>query len=716
MQATQSQFLPFLDGKKQFIIPIYQRTYSWTREQCTQLWNDVVKVATHTAIKGHFIGSIVYIRDGLSNIAAIPQFLVIDGQQRMTTLSLLLLALARTAQNAKESGNVNYDDIFDSYLINKHGRDEYRYKLLLTQSDKHEFISLLDDKHQPMFEPKPGLSSATGRLTDNYHFFEEQIQQSGIDLATLYIGISKLIVVDIILDRDHDNPQLIFESLNSTGMDLSQADLIRNYVLMGLDNEVQASLYKEQWYPMEQMFPHSSDGNSFDRFMRDYLTLEQGTIPNIDKVYVGFKSYHQERTDISIEHLVADIYRYATHYVNFAFLWEGDSELKRLFGNINALKVDVIYPFLLEVYDDYAQKRVSRPDFITILKLLESYLFRRAICGIPTNTLNKVFATLAKELDKEHYVESLQRTLLQKDSYRRFPGDDEFRSAFVMKDVYNFRLRNYLLRKLENAGQKELVNIESCTIEHIMPQNPNVSEVWQQELGPDWKAVHNLYLHTIGNLTLTGYNSELSDRPFQEKRTMTGGFEESPLRLNKSLKHVEHWNKDEIERRAAVLAEQAVKIWEIPHIVVEQGNNGSKLGQKTALAEVIGPVEHPLAGFKKNYMLDNHPFLEGNPIFEELRKRILNLDASVAQVVTKNYIAYKMTSNFVAITGQKKRLVIGLYMPFANINDPKGLCKDISDNWRYGKATTELSVTSFDQVDDVMDLIRQAFEQQMEIV
>ena len=571
MQATQSQFLPFLNGKKQFIIPIYQRTYSWTREQCAQLWSDVVNAATNQAIKGHFIGSIVYIRDGLANIAAIPQYLVIDGQQRLTTLSLLLLALAHAAQSIEPSSDVSYEDILDSYLINKYGKEEYRYKLLLTQGDKHELIHLLDGKNQLMFEPKHGIDHSTGRLTDNYHFFEEQISQSGIDLTTLHMGISKLIVVDIALDRDHDNPQLIFESLNSTGMDLSQADLIRNYVLMGMNSEAQSKLYKTHWYPMEQLFPHTSDGSSFDRFMRDYLTLKQGIIPNIDKVYASFKSYHQERADISTNDLVADIYRYATHYVNFAFLWEGDSELKRLFGDINALKVDVIYPFLLEVYDDYAQKRLSRQDFIAMLKLLESYLFRRAICGIPTNTLNKVFATLAKELDKEHYVESLQRTLLQKDSYRRFPGDEEFRAAFVSKDVYNFRLRNYLLRKLENTGQKELVNIESCTIEHIMPQNPNISKAWQQELGSDWKTVHSLYLHTIGNLTLTGYNSELSDRSFQEKRTMTGGFEESPLRLNKSLKSVEHWNKDEIEKRAALMAEQAVKIWTIPHIVVEQG-------------------------------------------------------------------------------------------------------------------------------------------------
>ncbi len=807
MKATQLQLLPFLEGKKQFIIPIYQRTYSWTREQCTQLWNDIVNAATNQTIKGHFIGSIVYIHDGLFRVAAIPQLLVIDGQQRLTTLSLLLLALTRAAQEKDTNDEVDHHDIYESYLINKHGRDEQRYKLLLTQDDKEELIALIDGKEHMFSQMQQhGINRVTGRLTDNYHFFEEQIRQSNIDLKALYMGLNKLIIVDIALDRDFDNPQLIFESLNSTGVDLSQADLIRNYVLMGLDSEAQNQLYKDYWSPMERLFPRIGDENIFDRFMRDYLTLKQGTIPNIDKVYSNFKTYHLNQGEMSIATLVADIYRYATYYVNMALLWESDGEIKRVLHDINALKVDVAYPFLLEVYDDYAQKRLSRQDFIAILKLVESYLFRRAICGIPTNTLNKVFATLAKEIDKEHYLESVQMSLLQKDSYRRFPSDDEFQAAFVIKDVYNFRLRNYLLRKLENAGQKEFVNIESCTIEHIMPQNQNLSIVWQQELGPDWKTIHNLYLHTIGNLTLTGYNSELSDRPFQEKCTMTGGFIGSPIRLNASLKHVEHWNKDEIEKRAALLAEQAVKIWAIPHLAMEQVNNISKPKPKTPLAEVIGPVEHPLAGFipagfklvqvaekrfnlfrevdgewvvygdgakiwyaisweyagkwtrdkqrkneyplsvnetvntllspveiipgvvlnnslqskvpngGKNYTLNDHIFLQGNPQFEEIRKRVLNLDASVTEVINRGYVAYKLSSNFVAITGQKKRLIVSLYMPFDEVHDPHNLCRDVSNgNGHYGKATTEIHVTSLDQIDDVMDIIRQSFEQQLEM-
>src|SRR5258706_8885 len=241
MKAAEIQLLPFLEGKKQFIIPIYQRTYSWTREQCEQLWNDIVRAATDKEVQGHFLGSIVFIQQGLFMVANIPQLLVIDGQQRLSTLTLLLVALARAIEQSHTPSSTSHEEIYDSYLINKHGKDEQRYKLLLTQSDKEMLIQIIDDLEQAK------SAKTINRLIDNYRFFEDKIRLSNIDLYTLYIGISKLIIVEISLDRDHDNPQLIFESLNSTGMDLSQADLIRNYILMGLDNEEQNQLYKKYW-------------------------------------------------------------------------------------------------------------------------------------------------------------------------------------------------------------------------------------------------------------------------------------------------------------------------------------------------------------------------------------------------------------------------------------------------------------------------------------
>ena len=275
-------------------------------------------------------------------------------------------------------------------------------------------------------------------------------------------------------------------------MDLSQADLIRNYVLMGLDNDEQTRLYKTYWQPMEQSFPYADSTYQFDRFMRDYLTVKQGTIPNIDKVYVSFKVYQRSKMTTPIQEIVADVYRYSRYFVNMAFLREGDHEIRGVLQDINTLKVDVAYPFLLEVYHDYANQRLSHQDLLAILKLVESYVFRRVICGIPTNALNKIFATLSKEIDKEHYLESVQAAFLMKLDGGRFPRDEEFRSAFVVKDVYNFRSRHYLLRKLENYDQKELVNVESCTIEHIMPQNEQLSQHGKKSL-VNWQEVHAKY-------------------------------------------------------------------------------------------------------------------------------------------------------------------------------------------------------------------------------
>lgn len=590
MKAGEIKFLSFINGKKHFVIPIYQRTYSWTHEQCQQLWDDIVQAATSRQAEGHFIGSIVYTDIGQHIVDDIEQFMVIDGQQRLTTLSLLLVALAKAF--AEESGTSQtrmYENIYESYLTNKFSTGEERYKLLLTQSDKHALKDIID---RTEFIKANGY---TNRLVENYLFFVECIRQSTLDLTTIYQGISKLFIVQIALGKD-DNPQLIFESLNSTGMDLSQADLIRNYVLMGLDKDEQTKLYENYWYRMEQEFRYADGSDQFDRFMRDYLTIKQGVIPNINRVYASFKSYHRSQIETPIQEVVKDIYRYAQYFLYVALLQEEDQDILEVLNDISTLKVDVAYPFLLEVYDDYANKRLSKKDFIALLRLVESYVFRRLTCGVPTNGLNKVFVTLAKDIDKEHYLESVQATFLAKTRGGRFPNDEEFQAAFIVKDIYNLRIRKYLLSKLENYDDKELVNVEKCTIEHIMPQNERLSTAWQAELGSNWKEIQARYLHTIGNLTLTGYNSELGDRQFSEKRDMLKeGFAHSPIRLSRCLATLEHWNEQEIKKRAQQLADIAVKAWVMPTLSTDQKNQYNMLMQQIPL-EVMGPARLPLVG------------------------------------------------------------------------------------------------------------------------
>jgi len=691
MKVAEIQFLKFLQGKKQFIIPIYQRTYSWEIAQSQQLWDDLIRTASNDAIPAHFVGSIVYVEQGLYQVSAIPQLLVIDGQQRLTTLTLLLAALARAIEAGASSDSVAVDEIRDDYLFNRHGKDSLKYRLLLTQNDRETLMRVLDGK-EPLDHP-------ARRVIANYEFFQQKI--AAVDPSVLHRGIEKLVIVDIALDRTHDNPQLIFESLNSTGLELSQADLIRNYVLMGQEPETMEALYSEHWFPMERRFARTEDRFLFDRFIRDYLTFKTGRIPNIVKVYGAFKVHAQEPAAGPITDLVAHVARYSRYFVNIALLQEPDADLRQAFEDINTLKVDVAYPFLLEVYDDYTTHRLTKAEFLAVLRLVESYVFRRTICGIPTNTLNKTFGNLIKQIDRDHYVESTEAAFLSMDSYRRFPLDEEFRREFIVKDVYNLRTRNYLLRNLENAQHKDRVIIEGYTIEHIMPQNQRPSAVWRSELGPDWQAVQNRYLHTIGNLTLTLYNSSMSDRRFLDKRDMDGGFRRTPLALNDGLRELDQWNKEAIRQRATALAELAVTLWSAPHL---------SPALLDAYATRVTRAALPA------YSLADHPHLTGAMLnlFQQLRQRILNLDSSVREEILKLYIAYKTTTNFVDVVPQASRLRLSLNMRFDEVYDPTGICKDVTNLGRWGNGDVEIGINSTDQIDDVMFLVLQAFDKQAE--
>ena len=586
MEAHDTDFLDLLDGNKQFTVPIFQRRYSWEKKHCKKLWDDVLSLGQSSTDQFHFIGSIVYIDPKVSNASKVRELQVIDGQQRLTTLTLLLAALSRAVKGQDVDIGITSEELSDYYL-NVRRNDELRYKQLLTQHDKDTLIQLLDGNNKEWFriihqneetdsiqllEDKELPTSAARRLVENYRLFEAELKRA--DLKVVYAGIQRLRIVDIVLDRPDDNPQLIFESLNSTGLELSQADLIRNYVLMGQDPSFQKRLYEEYWFPMEQRFGDEY-ANWFDWFMRDYLTLKTQQIPNIKNVYNSFKTYIQERTNSetlgTIETIVAEISRYSKHYVCMALGKEEDPELQDCFADINTLEVTVAYPFLLEVYEGYKQKCIQKSELIEILRLVESYVFRRAICDIPTNSLNTTFASrLMPKVDRSNYLESLKKAFLnlveQSDRYR-YPADSEFKQEFQVKGVYNNPRRcRYLLRKLENYERRQPHSCVDQTIEHVIPQNDNLCEEWQQELGENWREIREKYLHTIGNLTLIGWkdNPALSDLPFQEKQKVKGGFCESELHLNRSLCQAKQWNEKAVLTRAEELAEKAIKIWIYP--------------------------------------------------------------------------------------------------------------------------------------------------------
>ena len=694
MKATEAKLLEFLRASPQFIIPIYQRTYSWTERESRQLWDDVLRAGKNDSIAAHFVGSIVYIEQGLYQVSTMSPLLVIDGQQRLTTVMLMLEALARQLGDSEPVPGFSAKRLRNYYLLNPEEDGELGFKLLLTQTDKQALLALLQQKSMPA---EPSV-----RIQENFELFQEWIGRLGDDLEAFCKGLAKLVIVDIALTRDQDNPQLIFESMNSTGRELSQADLIRNFVLMGLEPQHQTRLYEEHWRPMELAFGQEAYGAHFDRFMRHYLTVKTGDIPRVGEVYEAFKRFarEQEQSGIEVDDLVAEVQEFAGYYCAMALDQEPDPQLRAAFRDLRELRVEVAYPFLLELYQDYAVGVVGREDFASAVTLTESYVFRRAVCAIPTNSLNKTFATLARGLKKDRYLESLKAQLLLLPSYRRFPNDAEFRSALMERDLYNFGNRSYWLRRLENHGRKEHVPVGEYTIEHILPQNENLSQRWRDDLGPDWERVQATYLHTLGNLTLTGYNAEYSDRPFHEKRDMRGGFKESPLRLNAGLGTLERWDEAAIKVRAARLAGSALNVWRYPSL--------PPLAFET--------YKRPAASVA-TYTIEDHPNLANNspmrPLFDRFKREVLSLDPAISEEFLKHYVAYKAETNFVDVVPQKSRLLLLLNLPFHELDDPRGIARDITNIGRWGNGDAEIGLSTVDELPYVMGLIRQAFERQM---
>jgi predicted transport protein len=540
---------------------------------------------------------------------------------------------------------------------------------------------------------------------ENHALFQKWIKSGDADLPTLCKGLAKLGIVDVALDRDKDNPQLIFESMNSTGRELSQADLIRNFILMRLEPNIQTRLYEQFWRPMEVDFGQEAYGTHFDAFMRHYLTVMTGEIPNINGVYEAFKSHSLEtRTkpvnhDSHIEILLASLRTYSRYFCAMALDKEIDQELRRAFHDLRELKVEVAYPFLLELYHDYTTGRLCKSDFVCIVRWVEAYVFRRAVCAIPTNSMNKTFANFNKALKKERYLESIAAHFLQLPSYRRFPRDDEFERDIQTRDLYNFRSRSYWLRRLENHERKEVVAVDEYSVEHILPQNENLGIAWKKELGDEWERIQQTWLHTLGNLTLTGYNSEYSDRPFAEKRDMEGGFKHSPLKMNVGLGQIEVWNEQAIKHRAKQLAKRAIDVW-----------HGPKLD------EAVLDIYRQKAQAPNGYSIETHPHLLSptiSPLFEAFRKEVLALDPCVTEEFLKLYVAYKAETNFVDVVPQAKRLRLSLNMHFPEITDPKGLCKDITGLHRWGNGDIEVGLSTLEELPYVLGLVRQALEKQL---
>lgn len=563
MKANETKVEDFLSANKtQFVIPVYQRNYDWSTQQCKQLLDDILEVGSEKGMNAHFIGSIVFVHDDVYTSSKIKELTIIDGQQRLTTLTLIYLALHNLAK--KTNNHRLADEISETYLINKYASEEEKLKLKPTENNDKAIRYLMRDIESEEFK-------VFSKIVDNYNYFKSRITEDNLNYVT--DGLSKLMFVEISLDRRKDDPQRIFESLNSTGLELSQADLIRNYILMGLNRKDQHKIYNNYWEVIEKYAKDEiSNVSKVSDFIRDYLTLENKKIPNKNKVYYEFKNKYPisevQKLEINLSNIKNLVYNY-NKLLNPKN--EKDHEICKQLVYIDRLEINVAFPFLLKVYDDYTKDIIDKKTFIELLEFIQSYTWRRFIVGLPTNSLNKTFMSLYDKVDLSNYLKSVQRTLLSKSGSQRFPRNSEVMDALKNKDIYNIKAKNrmYFFERLENYNNKEIVKIEDnsdITIEHIFPQNPD--QKWRMEIGnQDYNLLKNNYLNTIANLTLSGNNGKLGNKTFKEKRDLKeAGYRDSRLWLNKFLSEIDNWGKKELEERFEILSERFFQIWDIPEI------------------------------------------------------------------------------------------------------------------------------------------------------
>ncbi len=569
MKGEAQPLIKFFDGSdKRFIIPLYQRNYDWKIENCNQLFQDLLKLHK-TKRKSHFFGSIVSsIENGSED-----RF-IIDGQQRITTVSLILIALvnAYKANEIEATDKKITEKIFKRYLVDEYQEDERKVKLKPIKKDMQAFDALL-------YKSKENYVKESN-VTRNYDFFYDEILKSKLSVDEIFDTIKKLEVINIKLE-DGDDAQLIFESLNSTGLDLSEADKIRNYLLMSLTPAQQDDLYSRFWNPIEEKTDYEPTS-----FVRDYLTMKQGKIGRIDKIYFIFKDYAED-SPMNRAELMEEMYHYAQIYHQINNAETGIDKLDRKLKQLRTLDSTIMYPFYMAFFD-YAEKcAMSVDERYKVLDIVEAYFARRIICNLPSNALNKVFSTLHKDVmnqiaknttpqgEEPYYIDVLTYLLLNKARSSIFPRDEEVKAEFAVRQVYKIPTpqRMFILERLENQDNNErhevvkLLSNKEITIEHIMPQT--LSDKWKASLGENWETIHQQYLHTMANLTLTGYNSQYSNLTFIEKRDMEKGFKDSAFRLNNYVKDCVKWTEEELMNRQQLLLSLFMKLWPMPSTLFE---------------------------------------------------------------------------------------------------------------------------------------------------
>ena len=697
MKAEDVKFTELLEGPKQFIVPVFQRDYSWKRKHCEQLWKDVLRVGGSSHVKAHFVGSIVYIA-AEDNKASITRWLLIDGQQRLTTVSLLLLALrdrmpaTDPAEQQDDDGLPSRAEVDDYYLMNVHGKGDRKHKLHLRGWDHATLVAKLEGADLPK-EPSE-------KILANYQFFYDQLEN--VDLNVVYRGIKKLVAVDVSLSRGQDNPQMIFESLNSTGLDLSQADLVRNYVLMSREEEEQTKLYTTYWKPIEEYFGKAYE-TKFDDFLKYYLTLkfEQSRPLREGDIYNHFKEFYQrESASRSVDDILDELKRFSRYFASFHLGKESNAVLVEPFKRLRYL-VEVATPLVLRLYDYFDRtKTLTAEQFKEAIDHIESYVFRRSVCDMQTRNLGQIFPSIAYRIKEADPLTSLKVTFAVQPKKRRFPSDIEFKEALATRDVYDMKTCHYLLSRLENHDSKETIDTSKLSIEHVMPQNEEMRPEWKSMLGDDWKTIHETWLHKLGNLTLTGYNPELSDLPFQTKKTMEAGFNASQVWLNSSVREQPIWTPVEMESRGTMLAGVALAVW--PKLDVAK----STVDQYRLAALKEQSAKHDPGKWElKDHVRD---------LLEDLVAKLKTIGTDVSEVFHQDSITYHRMEYFVEVIPRANRLELLFNMDYTDCQDDTGRAMDATERSALWHATesggVSLYVDTLEQIADAISIAKQAYD------
>lgn len=693
MKAIDRPLPHILNGASQFVIPVFQRDYTWRAEiQCAQLWRDVVRASSIDGEQGHFLGSIVYIPTG-NNSAGFTQWLLIDGQQRLTTITLLMAALRDHIEETGWQGDENAPTSkrIDAYFLRNAQEEGSRSSKLVLRRHDHETLAAILNKI-----PLP--EQASDAIRENYDYFREQLRDASP--AEVYQGIGRLLVVDVSLDRALDDPQLIFESLNSTGVDLSQSDLIRNFILMRLPEQQQTSLYELYWSKIESLFRGTEW--TFDTFARDYVALMSRATKQekSSEIYYAFRNFFPEWKQSlgTLEACLTHMLRFAQYYAAFSLGRGVTGNRARQLARLRQL-VDVPSLLVMQLFEcrDHL-KSFTEDEFVEAISLLESYVLRRAICGYQTRGYWQIFATLAFSIGSTDVLSKLKVALARlRDSYR-FPTDQEFNRALKENDLYGLRVCRHLLEGLENHGSKEITDTTTYSIEHILPQNERLRVEWRKMLGPDWKDIQKVWVHRLGNLTLTGYNSKYSDRPFEEKKAIDGGFVDSAVRLNKFVREQSLWTAAEIEARTKQLAGRASKIW--PPLIIDKALiDAENQAEKQQLAAKQSIEKVPMSG-------------EAKILFDMLRSKLLEIDTDVIELAEAKSISYHAPNFFLEVLPRRYRLSLLLGLDFDELEDPHSIAQDATQ-WKFlVNASHEggvlLNVRNASEIEDALPLVRQA--------